>query len=131
SGVTRLLVLLLAAAALGGCQRMAHATHPPLAQLEPPLKAAGHGPAWTARLDATGMTLSRPGTVDIVAPAKLVARTSDSARWEGRTADGRALEFAVVTRGCIEPGPDRPERLGAEVRLDGEILKGCAERAAH
>ena len=100
-----------------------------IAELSPPLAAHGTEPFWGVKLEGERLTLSRPDHADVTAPAKLLHLAPNGARWTGRTSDGRAVEFAIVRIECSDGMSDRRYTLGAEVRLDGEVLKGCAERA--
>ena len=126
--MTRTLPLLAALLALTACSPRAVHTVSPIAQLSPPLTAHGTEPFWAVKFDGGEMTLTTAGHPGVSAPAKLLHLAPNGARWAGRTADGRAMEFAIVAIDCTDGMSERAYNLGAEVRLDGEVLKGCAEK---
>lgn len=128
----RTLSLLLATLTLVACQKPPPAPAAPSAitRFSPPLAAHGTEPFWGVKLEGSRLTLSRPDHSDVAATTVLKHLAPTSASWEGRTADGRVLSLAVVQIDCSDGMSDRQYGLGAEVRLDGEVLKGCAEKPA-
>jgi uncharacterized membrane protein len=79
-------------------------------------------------IDGGRLTLTRPDQPAVTGKAALTMLAEGWARWDATMADGRKLSLALVTIECSDGMSDHRYPIGAEVRFEGEILKGCAAK---
>ncbi|TLX59677.1 hypothetical protein DN826_02475 [Stutzerimonas nosocomialis] len=89
------------------------------------LRASGHEPGWTLSINNQGMLLERPGQ-----PAQALPYLEETLP-EGGTnfsseANTQRIELWVAPQRCVDSASGTVSHLSAQLRLDGEVLRGCA-----
>ena len=91
--------------------------------------AVGTEPFWTVKIRADGLALTRPDHPEITNPNPGVRPEGEQGVWES-TSDGGRLRVRLTPGACSDGMSDRAYGYFAQVSIDGEALKGCAERTA-
>ena len=88
------------------------------------LRASGHEPGWTVNVTSRGMLLTRPGQEPVALPyGGATARRATQFHQRGQcTAAGSLGRTAALRR----QRQRTVSHLSAELRLDGQTLRGCA-----
>lgn len=96
------------------------------------LDVLGTEPFWAVKIRAAGLTLSRPDAPDLVNANPGVRLDGTQGVWDSNGAEpGKGRLVVRLTPGvCTDGMSDRVYRFYAEVWIDGETLKGCAEHTA-
>ncbi|PHY19151.1 COG3650 family protein [Caulobacter sp. BP25] len=89
--------------------------------------ALGTEPFWSVKIHANRLTLSRPGHPDQAATDATLKTEGQDGVFDARI-DGRRLILRLTPGDCSDGMSDRRYDYLAEVRIDDEILKGCASR---
>jgi len=89
------------------------------------LRAAGNEPFWSLSVGGHGLLLQRPDQPPLALPY-LEEQLPDGRLSLTSEADGRHLELWVVPQRCVDSMSGAVRHLSAELRLDGEVRRGCA-----
>ncbi len=89
------------------------------------LRASGHEPGWTLSINNQGMLLERPGQ-----PAQALPYLEETLP-EGGTnfsseANAQRIELWVAPQRCVDSASGTVSHLSAQLRLDDQVLRGCA-----
>ena len=88
------------------------------------LRASGHEPEWRLDANSQGLILQRPGQTDLVVPY-LEEQLPEGRFSLSSEANGQQLELWVAPQRCVDSMSGSIQHLRAELRLNGQILKGC------
>lgn len=88
------------------------------------LHAAGQEPGWSVAVGRGGLVLSRPGEIPLALPYL------EEQLPEGRfnltsEANGQRLELWLAPQRCVDDMSGAVQHLAAELRLNGQVLRGC------
>lgn len=89
------------------------------------LSASGNEPDWQLRLNRHGLVLQRPGQPPLALPYLEEQLPGGSYSFSSE-ANGQRLELWVAPQRCRDSMTGSISHLQAELRLDGERLRGCA-----
>jgi putative lipoprotein len=89
------------------------------------LRASGHEPDWSLSVGRGGLVLDRPGQEPLALPY-LEERLPEGRFNLSSEANDQRLELWVAPQRCVDSSSGAVQHLAAELRLDGEILRGCA-----
>lgn len=89
------------------------------------LTASGNEPAWNLRLNRHGLVLLRPGQEPLALPYLEEQLPGGSYSFTSE-ANGQRLDLWVAPKRCVDDMSGSLRHLSAELRLDGEVLRGCA-----
>ncbi|WP_375737949.1 COG3650 family protein [Pseudomonas boanensis] len=89
------------------------------------LRASGHEPDWSLNVSDKGLVLDRPGQPPLALPYM------EEQLPEGRfnltsEANGQRLELWIAPQRCIDSMSGAVQHLSAELRLNGQLQRGCA-----
>ncbi|AYG46335.1 hypothetical protein DV532_19430 [Pseudomonas sp. Leaf58] len=88
------------------------------------LRAGGHEPEWDIKASGKGMVLNRVGK-----PALPLPFLEEEVPGGGLTltseANGQHVELWVAPQRCVDSATGAVRHLRAEMRIDGQTLKGC------
>jgi putative lipoprotein len=88
------------------------------------LRASGHEPEWRLDANSQGLILQRPGQTDLVVPY-LEEQLPEGRFSLSSEANGQQLELWVAPQRCVDSMSGSVQHLRAELRLNGQTLKGC------
>ena len=91
--------------------------------------AVGTEPFWAVKIRPAGLSLTRPDSPEISNPNPGVQLEGEQGVWES-SADGGRLVVRLTPGACSDGMSDRAYGYFAQVSINGEALKGCAERTA-
>lgn len=89
------------------------------------LRASGNEPFWQVAVGGKGLVLNRPGQEPLALPY-LEEQLPDERLSFSSEADGRRLELWLTPQRCVDGMSGAVNHLAAELRLDGQVLRGCA-----
>lgn len=89
------------------------------------LRASGQEPAWQVEVGSKGLVLNRPNQSPLALPY-LEEQMPDERISFSSEANGQRLELWVAPQRCVDATSGTLNPLGAELRLDGQVLRGCA-----
>ncbi|WP_205755304.1 COG3650 family protein [Azotobacter chroococcum] len=89
------------------------------------LRAAGNEPSWSVSVGTKGLLLQRPGQPPLALPYLEEQLPGGSLNLTSE-ADGRRLELWVAPQHCIDSMSGAIRHMSAELRLDGQVQRGCA-----
>lgn len=89
------------------------------------LTASGNEPDWNLRLNRHGLVLQRPGQEPLALPYLEEQLPGGSYSFSSE-ANGQTLDLWVAPQRCIDDMSGALRHMSAELRLDGELLRGCA-----
>lgn len=89
------------------------------------LRASGNEPSWQVEVGSKGMVLNRPGQEPLALPY-LEEQLPDDRLSFSSEANGQRLELWVTPQRCVDDMSGALNHLSAELRLDGEVMRGCA-----
>lgn len=89
------------------------------------IRAHGNEPAWNLNTSQRGMVLERMGQPSLALPY-LEEQLPDGSTSISTDADGLKLELWLTPQSCIDNMTGSIEHLTAELRLNDEVLHGCA-----
>ncbi|HBX57543.1 COG3650 family protein [Pseudomonas sp. UBA2684] len=89
------------------------------------LRAGGHEPGWNVTVSNQGLILNRPDQQPLALPYL------EEQLPEGRfnltsEANGQRVELWVAPQRCVDSMSGTVQHLSAELRLNGEVMRGCA-----
>lgn len=89
------------------------------------LRASGHEPGWMLTVTTRGMLLVRPGQSPIALPYLEEQLPGGQLSFTSE-ANQQRLDLWVAPQRCVDSASGTVSHLTAELRLDGQTLRGCA-----
>ena len=89
------------------------------------LRASGHEPDWSVAVSGQGLILNRPGLEPQALPY-LEEQLPEGRLSLSSEANGQRLELWVAKQRCVDGMSGAVQHMSAELRLNGEVLRGCA-----
>lgn len=89
------------------------------------LRASGSEPFWQVEVGSKGLVLNRPGEQPLALPY-LEEQLPEGRLNFSSEANGRRLELWVAPQRCVDGMSGAVSHLSAELRLDGQVQRGCA-----
>lgn len=89
------------------------------------LRASGNEPFWQVEVGSKGLVLNRPDHEPLALPY-LEEQLPDERISFSSEANGQRLELWVAPQRCVDAMSGTVNQLSAELRLDGQVLRGCA-----
>lgn len=89
------------------------------------LRAAGNEPFWSVSVGSRGLLLQRPDQPPLALPYLEEQLPGGSLNLTSE-ADGRRLELWMAPQRCVDSMSGAIRHLSAELRLDGQVQRGCA-----
>lgn len=89
------------------------------------LRASGHEPDWSLKASGKGMVLERVGQPSLAVPY-LEEQLPDGRFSLNTEANGQKVELWVAPQRCVDSATGSVQHLRAELRVDGQTLRGCA-----
>lgn len=89
------------------------------------LRASGHEPDWNVAVSNQGLILNRPGQEPQALPY-LEEQLPEGRLNLSSEANGQRLDLWVARQRCVDGMSGAVQHLSAELRLNGEVLRGCA-----
>ena len=88
------------------------------------LRASGNEPFWQVEVGSKGLVLNRPDQPPLALPY-LEEQLPEGRLNFSSEANGRRLELWVAPQRCIDGMSGAVSHLSAELRIDGQTLRGC------
>lgn len=88
------------------------------------LRAAGQEPDWRVAVSAGGLILDRPGQPPLALPY-LEEQLPEGRLNLTSEANGQRLELWLAPQHCVDSMSGTVQHLAAELRLNGELMRGC------
>jgi putative lipoprotein len=89
------------------------------------LSAAGHGPEWVLKASGKGLVLDREGQPTLAVP--YVEEQLGDGRFNlGTEANGQKVELWVTPARCVDSTSGSVQHMSAELRVNGQVQRGCA-----
>jgi putative lipoprotein len=89
------------------------------------LRASGHEPGWSVEITQRGMLLKRPDHSPLALPF-LEEQLPGGQTSFSSEANAQQLDLWVAPQRCVDRSTGTVSHLTAELRLDGQTLRGCA-----
>lgn len=89
------------------------------------LHANGNGPAWNVNVSGKGMVLEREGKEPLALPF-LEEQLPGGRLNLSSEANDQHIELWVAPQRCVDPVDGSVQHLTAELRINGQIQRGCA-----
>jgi putative lipoprotein len=89
------------------------------------LRASGHEPDWSVAVSNQGLILNRPGAEPQALPY-LEEQLPEGRLNLSSEANGQHLELWVAPQRCVDSMSGAVQYMSAELRLNGEVMRGCA-----
>lgn len=89
------------------------------------VRAAGHEPQWAVTVNAKGLLLDRPGQPPQALPY-LEEQLPDGRFNLTSEANGQHLALWITPQRCVDAMSGAVQHLTAELRIDGQTMRGCA-----
>jgi len=89
------------------------------------LRASGHEPDWTLGVGEQGLVLLRPSQEPLAVPY-LEEQLPNGSFSLSSEANGQRLELWLAPQRCVDSMSGAVQHLSAELRLNGEVQRGCA-----
>lgn len=89
------------------------------------LRASGHEPDWSVEITSRGMLLKRPDQAPVALPFLEEQVPGGQTSFSSEANDQR-LDLWVAPQRCLDIASGTVSHLTAELRLDGQTLRGCA-----
>lgn len=93
------------------------------------LRASGNEPFWQVEVGSKGLVLSRPSQAPLALPY-LEEQLPEGRLNISSEANGSRLELWLAPQRCVDGMSGALHHLSAELRLDGQVLRGCAHFGA-
>ncbi|CAI8896355.1 putative lipoprotein [Pseudomonas sp. IT-347P] len=88
------------------------------------LRAAGHGPEWSAKVSGKGMVIDRAGQPPLAVP--YVEEQLGDGRFNlSSEANNQRIELWVAPQRCVDSSTGSVQHMSAELRIDGQVQRGC------
>ncbi len=89
------------------------------------LRASGHEPDWSLSVTEQGLVLQRPAQEPLALP--YIEEQLPGGRFSlSSEANGQRLDVWLAPERCTDSMSGNVQHLAAELRLDGQVLQGCA-----
>lgn len=89
------------------------------------LRASGNEPDWSLNITGQGLVLFRPGQQPLALPY-LEEQLPDGRFNISSEANGQRLDLWIAPQHCSDSMSGAAQHLSAELRLDGQVMRGCA-----
>ncbi|MGH8439546.1 MAG: COG3650 family protein [Pseudomonas sp.] len=89
------------------------------------VRAHGNEPDWDLKASGKGMVLTRPGVPELAVPF-LEEQLPDGRFSLSTEANGQRVDLWVAPQRCVDSMSGAVSHLSAELRVDGQTLRGCA-----
>lgn len=89
------------------------------------LRASGNEPFWQVEVGSKGLVLNRPDHEPLALPY-LEEQLPEGRLSFSSEANGQRLDLWVAPQRCVDGMSGAVNHLSAELRLDGQVLRGCA-----
>lgn len=89
------------------------------------LRASGHAPDWSIAVSRQGLILNRADQAPLALPY-LEEQLPEGRLNLSSEANGQRLELWVAQQRCVDSMSGAVQHLSAELRLNGQVLRGCA-----
>jgi len=89
------------------------------------LQANGQEPFWSVSVSGQGLVLNRPGQPPLALPY-LEEQLPEGRLNLTSEANGERLELWVAPQRCVDSMSGAVQHLSAELRLNGDVMRGCA-----
>jgi putative lipoprotein len=89
------------------------------------LRASGHEPDWNIAVSNQGLILNRSGQEPQALPY-LEEQLPEGRMSLSSEANGQRLELWVAKQRCVDSMSGTVQHMSAELRINGEVLRGCA-----
>lgn len=89
------------------------------------LRASGNEPFWQVEVGSKGLVLNRPEHEPLALPY-LEEQLPDGRLNYSSEANGQRLDLWLAPQRCVDGMSGTINHLSAELRLDGQVLRGCA-----
>lgn len=89
------------------------------------VRASGNEPDWNLGVSAQGLVLERPGQKALVLPY-LEEQLPEGRVSISSEANGDRVELWVTPQRCVDNMSGAVKHLSAELRINGQIMRGCA-----
>jgi len=89
------------------------------------LRASGHEPDWSVAVSGQGLILNRPGLEPQALPY-LEEQLPQGRLNLSSEANGQRLELWLTQQRCVDSMSGAVQHMSAELRLNGDVLRGCA-----
>lgn len=86
--------------------------------------ANGNGPAWVVQAGAKGLVLEREGQPKLALPF-VEEQVGDGRFYLSTEANNQHIELWVAPQRCTDSTNGSVQHLGAELRINGQIQRGC------
>lgn len=93
------------------------------------LRASGNEPFWQLEVGSKGLVLNRPDHEPLALPY-LEEQMPDGRLNYSSEANGQRLDLWIAPQRCVDGMSGAVNHLSAELRLDGQVLRGCAHFGA-
>lgn len=88
------------------------------------LRAAGHGPEWNVKVSGKGMIIDRAGQPPLAVP--YVEEQLGDGRFNLSTEiNNQHIELWVAPQRCVDSSTGSVQHMSAELRVDGQVQRGC------
>lgn len=88
------------------------------------LRAAGHGPEWNVKVSGKGMVIERDGQPPLAVP--YVEEQLGDGRFNlSSEANNQRIELWVAPQRCVDSSTGSVQHMSAELRIDGQVQRGC------
>lgn len=89
------------------------------------VRAHGNAPDWNLKANSKGMVLDRPGVPSLAVPY-LEEQMPDGRLSISTEANGQRVDLWIAPQRCVDSVTGTVSSLSAELRVDGQTLRGCA-----
>ena len=89
------------------------------------LRASGQEPSWSLVVGSQGLVLNRAGQQPLALPY-LEEQLPEGRLNLTSEANGQRLELWAAPQRCVDSMSGAVQHMPAELRLNGEVLRGCA-----
>lgn len=89
------------------------------------LRASGHEPDWSLSVENKGLVLMRPGQAPLAVPY-LEEQLPEGRFNLSSEANGQKLELWLAPQRCTDSMSGSVQHLSAELRINGDVQRGCA-----
>ncbi|SEM36182.1 putative lipoprotein [Pseudomonas sp. ok272] len=89
------------------------------------LRASGATPEWSVNVHSKGMVITRAGQPDLALPY-LEEQMGDGRFSLSSEANNQHVELWVAPQRCVDPRQPSVQFMSAELRINGQVQRGCA-----
>lgn len=88
------------------------------------LRATGHGPEWNVKVSGKGMVIDREGQPPLAVPY-IEDQLGDGRFNLSSEANNQRIELWVAPQRCVDSSTGSVQHMSAELRIDGQVQRGC------